>query len=385
MAPVRTSKGAVASRASRIAFLVIFAITGYLFYKTMRPIFMWIGLAGFCAILTYAPYVRISTWLGGRRKLAAAICTLGVVLVIIAPMVLTGWAIVDQALQLAGQFQEQVNGNGSAAAAEAEADGLPDYVPEFLAEPIRRAQEWAPVSREQIREVTSTLAKNAAGVLTTLLTNATAVAIGIFLWLLSLFYFYVDGEAWLKRLLVLLPLPERYSIAFFQEFRSVSYAVFFGNILTALVQGVLGAIAFVIVGLPGVVLWGALIFFAGILPLVGAALVWGPAGIWLIVQGRVVAGVFMLVWGAVVVGTVDNILRPVLTKGQLEMHPLLVFLSIFGGLAAFGFVGILLGPLFAALFLAAVRIYAVEFPRTPANPPSDPDTVVERGIEAPVH
>lgn len=370
----------MASRASRITFFVIFAITGFFFYRTMRPLFMWVGLAGFCAVLTYGPYVRLSARLGGRRRIAAALTTAGVVLVIIVPLFLTAWAVIDQGLDVAKNLQAD---GGSLE--ETGADGLPTAVPEAIRGPVNRLRESVPISAEQVRSGVSNLAQRAAGALTGVLAGATAVGIGLFLWILSLYYFYVDGEKWLKTVLKLVPMPERYSIAFFREFRAVSHAVFFGNILTAAAQGILGGFAFLVVGIPGAFLWGSLIFMAGILPMVGAALIWGPAGIWLIMQGRVGAGVFMLVWGVLVVGTVDNILRPILTKGQLEMHPLLVFLSIFGGLAAFGFAGIFLGPLFAALFLAAVRIYAAEFPSSEKKSPATTERIIDEGVEAPVH
>ncbi len=366
----------MASQASRVTFFVIFAICGWLFFKTMRPLFLWLGLAAFCAILTYSTYLRLCHVLRGRRRLAAGISTFGVVAIIVTPLLLTGWAVVDQALDFAQYLQETPEMK------KTDADGLPAVIPQVLRSPIERIRDAIPFTREQMRGWAASAAQAATKVLSGVLASATGVAIGIFLWILSLYYFYLEGERWLTEVLHLLPLPERHSIAFFREFRQVSHAVFFGTIVTSLAQGILGGAAFLIVGIPGAVLWGALIAVAGILPMVGAVLVWGPAAIWLFLQGRPVAAAFMLAWGALVVGTIDNILRPLLAKGQLEMHPLLVFLSIFGGLAAFGFVGILLGPLFAALFLAALRIYSHEFPKTP---PEETEQIVEEGIEAPLH
>ena len=370
------------TRASRVTFFVIFAITGFLFYRTMRPLFLSVGLAAFIAVLTWGPYCRVSLWLGGRRRVAAAICTAGVFFLIVGPLVLTMWAIVNQGLEIAQDISEQPE------LTETDADGVPGFVPAFLRKPVRRALELAPISKEQIRGAASSGAEKAVGAVGGFVASLTNVGVGIFLCILSLYYFYVDGERWMLRLRELLPLPERHSTAFFREFRNVTHAVFYGNILTAIAQGVLGGIAFLVLGIPGAVLYGSLIALAGVLPLVGAVLVWGPAAIYLFSQGRIGAGIFMLAWGVLVVGTVDNVLRPVLTKGGLRMHPLLVFLSIFGGLAAFGFAGILLGPLFAALFLAAVRIYAAEFPpRRPAPAPETPtpDLTEPDGVTAAVH
>ena len=369
------------TRASRITFFVIFAITGLLFYRTMRPLFLWVGVAAFCAVLSYNPYLALTRKLGGRKRIAAALCTFGVFLLVIGPLIGTGYAIVDEGLDLAQKLQEEPE------LTETQADGLPAFVPEFAREWIASARELAPVSREQVRAAGASAAQTAVGTIGGVVTGITNLGIGIFLWILTLFYFYVDGERWLKSLQELLPLPERHSSAFFREFRSVAHAVFFGNIVTAIAQGVLGGIAFMIVGLPGAVLYGSLIALAGVLPLIGAILVWGPAGIYLLMQGRIGAGIFMIAWGVLVVGTVDNVLRPILTKGGLRMHPLLVFLSLFGGISAFGFPGLLLGPLFAALFMAAVRIYASEFPPRRPVPPPAPETTLDVGLEAapPIH
>lgn len=356
------------TRASRVTFFVIFAITGFLFYRTMRPLFLSVGLAAFIAVLTWGPYCAVARWLGGRRRAAAAICTAGVFFLVVGPLVLTTYAIVNQGLDLAQTISEQPE------LTETDADGLPGFVPKFLRSPIHKAQELVPISKEQLRGAASGGAQRAVGAVGGFVAGLTNVGVGIFLCILSLYYFYVDGESWLLRLRELLPLPQRHSTAFFREFRDVANAVFYGNFVTAMAQGVLGGIAFVIVGIPGAVVYGSLIALAGVLPLVGAVLVWGPAAIYLFSQGRIGAGVFMLLWGVFVVGTVDNILRPILTKGGLRMHPLLVFLSIFGGLAAFNFAGILLGPLFAALFLASVRIYAAEFPPRPPAPAPTPET-----------
>lgn len=367
------------TRASRITFFVIFAITAFLFYRTMRPLFLWVGVAAFCAVLSYAPFLALTRALRGRRRVAAGICTAGVFFVIIAPLIATGYALVDQALDIGQRLSEEPE------LTETQPDGLPAFIPGFLREPLQRARELTPISREQIRSAGANAAQRAVGSVGGLVTGLTNAGIGIFLWILSLFYFYVEGERWLRAVQQLLPLPERHSTAFFREFRAVAHAVFFGNIVTAMAQGVLGGIAFLVVGLPGAVLYGTLIAIAGVLPLVGAVLVWGPAAIYLISQGRVAAGIFMIAWGMLVVGTIDNILRPILTKGGLRMHPLLVFLSIFGGLAAFGFPGLMLGPLFAALFFAAVRIYATEFPPRKAPPPPAPPETTALVEPSPVH
>src|SRR5687767_13657409 len=132
------------TRASRITFFVIFALTGLLFYRTMRPLFLWVGVAAFCAVLSWAHYQALTRKLHGRRRLAAGLCTAGVLLIVIAPLIGTGYAIVDQALELGQKLADEPE------LTETEADGLPGFIPNFARTTINRVRELVPVSREQI-------------------------------------------------------------------------------------------------------------------------------------------------------------------------------------------------------------------------------------------
>jgi predicted PurR-regulated permease PerM len=353
----------VASRASRITFFLVFAFTGFLFYRTMRPIFVWVGIGAFCAILTWNPYVAMVKRLR-RRRLAAGLCTAMVLLTIVAPMAVTGYAIVDQGISVADQLSSE--GEGSSAI-QPDGEGVPAMVPHRLHHTWLQARKIVPVTEEQVRAFASNVAQRLARSLTGIVSGAVGVAVGIFLSVLSLYYFYLDGEGWLRSLAYLIPLPERHSVAFFQEFRRVTHAVFFGSIVTAALVGIVCTIGLAMVGVSGALLLGAVAFVAAILPVIGSGMVWGPVAAWLALHGRPEAAIFLVIWCVAWTLVLDHVFRPVITRGHLEMHPLMVFLSIFGGLAAFGFAGLLLGPLFAALFLAAVRIYAAEFP--PKSPP----------------
>ena len=364
------------SRASRIAFFLIFAVTGFLFYRTMRPIFVWVGVGAFCAILTWRPYRRMIVALRGRRRAAAAICTAAVALTVVGPTVFLAYAAVDQGLALSAQFSSE------APTSPDEVDGL-ESLPKPLRAVARRIRAVVPITDEQAHATVSAAAQQAAASLGGIVSGVAGVVVGLFLAVLSLFYFYVDGEGWLRSAQRLIPLPERHTNAFFREFRSVTHAVFFGTIVTALLVGLLEALGFLLCGLPGALLLGAACFALAILPVVGSGLVWGPVAIWLALHDHPHAAIFLVAWCILWTLVLDHVMRPLITRGQLEMHPLIVFLSIFGGIAAFGFSGLLLGPLFAALFLAAVRIYASEFPRgigilsdrssSPPPPPAPPE------------
>ncbi|MBS1271590.1 MAG: putative transport protein [Candidatus Marinimicrobia bacterium] len=140
--------------------------------------------------------------------------------------------------------------------------------------------------------------------------------------------------------------------------------------MVALLQGFLGGIAFWILGLPSPIFWGAVMAFLSIFPVIGAPLVYLPAAAILLIQGSLPRGLILLIWGTLIVSQIDNFLRPILISGRAKLHTLILFFSILGGIYIFGFLGIIMGPVVAALFLTMIKIYRDELvPETP-----DPNT-----------
>jgi predicted PurR-regulated permease PerM len=199
--------------------------------------------------------------------------------------------------------------------------------------------------------------------------GATAeISVDAFLTVVTIFSCFADGPRLAVKAMRLSPLENRYEREFYREFRTVSYVMVYVNAVTALAQGVLGAVGFVLVGLPHPVIWAAMMAFFSFVPLLGTGLVWLPAAALLALTGRPLAGLFLAGWGLLVIGSVDNLVRPLLAKGRMQLHPLLVFLTLFGGLAAFGPIGVLLGPLIGSLFTAMLRIWQRDFvPRIAAR------------------
>jgi predicted PurR-regulated permease PerM len=161
--------------------------------------------------------------------------------------------------------------------------------------------------------------------------------------------------------MVYVPLPEGDKELLLDKFVSVARATIKGTFVVGLVQGGLAGLAFAVVGIKGSAFWGTIMVVLSIIPGIGTALIWGPAVIYLFAVGKTASAVGLLVWCALVVGTVDNFLRPKLVGGDTKMPDLLILLSTFGGLSLFGAVGLVLGPIIAALFIAVWRIYGEEF------------------------
>lgn len=190
-----------------------------------------------------------------------------------------------------------------------------------------------------------------------IVTGISTTIIGFVLIMFITFYLFIDGASFLSEIKLLSPLDRRYNEEILDELFKTIKLTFKGSLVIAVVQGILGAVAFLICGIDSWALWGAVMILSSLIPVVGTALIWVPAAFIQAVTGHLWAAGFIVVWGIAVIGLADNLLRPQLLKGDTNVHPLLIFLSVMGGLSYFGFLGIILGPLILSLLVYILRIY----------------------------
>jgi len=173
--------------------------------------------------------------------------------------------------------------------------------------------------------------------------------------LFVLFFVLRDGPALAVKFVRMLPIEERRRSRLWQHLADVTRAVFMGIGLTALVQGALVGVGFWIAGLPSPLVFGVVAALFALVPLVGTTIVWAPGAIFLALHGDYGHSIFLALWGVIVVGMVDNFLRPLLISGRAEVPTLAVFVGVMGGLSAFGFIGLFLGPIVLGLLVALFR------------------------------
>ena len=190
--------------------------------------------------------------------------------------------------------------------------------------------------------------------------NAATFVVMFFLMLYLLFYILRDGDRMLQHLHQAIPLPDEQERRLFSKFSEVARATVKGTLLVGLVQGFLGAIIFLILGIQGPVFWGLVMVILSVIPAVGTGLVWGPAAIFLFISGNWVQGLILIAYGVLVIGLVDNLLRPILVGRDTKMPDYLILFSTLGGLSLVGITGFVLGPVIAALFLASWSMYGEE-------------------------
>ena len=191
--------------------------------------------------------------------------------------------------------------------------------------------------------------------------SVTEWLLGFFIMLFVLFYSFQGSRRAFERIKNLIPLAPNLKEKLIDEVKNVTWAVIYGQVVTAIVQGTLGGLGFFFFGVSSPALWGFIMIILSFLPLIGTPIIWVPAAIVKILSGETVRGVLLLIWGGVLVMNVDNFLKPRLISGRAKIHPVTVLLGVLGGLQLFGFIGLVVGPMILALLIALVRFYEEEY------------------------
>jgi len=332
--------------------LAVAAVMAVLLYRIVEPFLGPLAWATFLAFLLQSPQRRLTRRFGNRPSLSAFTLTAGTLFVLVGPLTLLGGAFAAQARTLVAALQRWVT------------DLRIDSVADLTQLPAtRRALAWleghVAVSAEQLREWTAAGAQRVLEPLASMggqvFLGALGTLVSFTVMLFVLFFFVRDGGSMARTALRLVPLPPERKERLSHHMEEVTRAVVFGTVVTALLQGVLVGVGFAIAGLPSAVVFGVVAAVLSVVPFGGTALVWLPGAGYLWMQGEIGWAIFLLVWGGAIVGLADNVVRPMLISGRTEVPTLAVFIGVLGGLSAFGFVGLFLGPLIIALAIALLR------------------------------
>lgn len=340
--------------------LVVLAIT-VLFLVMIRRFLVAVILAGVFAAMSRRVFLAVAERLGGRRRIASLSTVLGLLLLIVLPL----GAFLALVVTQAGEISEQAgpwirDQSGTWQELTSRLEGLP-----LLGELLPDRGSIAARAGESVANVGSLLITWVRAATT----GTLLVLLQLFVMLYAMYFFLLDGPSILSRILYYTPLDEEQERKLIGRFVSVTRATIKGSILVGLIQGGLAGAAFFVLKLPGAAFWSTVMAILSVIPVLGSGIIWAPAAVILMSTGRLAAGIGLAVWGFVVVSTVDNFLRPRFVGRDTKMHDLLVLLSTFGGLAMFGVVGFIIGPIIAALFVTAWGLYGVAFREVlPASP-----------------
>lgn len=302
--------------------------------------------------LIFMPLHRRFLKLFGDRPNAASFASLSVcILLAIIPMILIIFAIVQECMALIKSITDETTGKITITPY---LDQLWAAIPDSLKEWIDRigVEELADI-RSKFEQAAASTASVVGKTLVGWGQNAFGFAVAFCVMLYLLFFLFRDGEKLAQQVVDYVPLSPSYKKHLFQKFITVVKATVKGNIVVAIIQGALGGIAFYALDVQGALLWGVLMSFLSLLPAVGASLVWGPVAIYFLATGKIGAGIFLIVFGSLVIGMVDNVLRPILVGKDTKLPDYVVLITTLGGMSLVGLNGFVIGPLIAALFIAA--------------------------------
>ncbi|HSI88401.1 MAG TPA: AI-2E family transporter [Pyrinomonadaceae bacterium] len=325
----------------RVALLVVgAALAIYLFYLVALPFLTPLAWAAALAVLVFPLYRRINGFIK-MPNVSSGLATLFVALAIVAPVIFAARYAAQEMWENARYIAEQLQTSGWRQQVEQN-----DYAGRALDFFEREAGLTGMV--EQI-------VNNVPAYLTGFLSGSIWVFFHFLITFFALFFFFRDHEYFIKGIRRLLPLTKAETDRVFKAVNNTLFATVFGEVLIAALTGVLGGLLFWAAGLPAPVLWGFVMGLFGFLPAIGAWMVWLPAAVYLILQGRVVAGISVIVGGSLIM-LLTTLLYPKLVGDRLELHTLLVFIAIIGGIIAFGTVGIILGPLALVMAITLIDI-----------------------------
>ncbi len=326
--------------------LLVLAGTLVLSFFIVRPFLSSIIVASVFAVMFQPFYRKMLDFTGNRQGLASLLTTALIVVFIVVPLALLGMQILDESRQVylslsAGDARDSVIN-----AFKILTDRLQGIFPGMQEVSVDIDQYFKSGLEWMLRHLGNVF-------------SSVANMIGnSFIFLFVLYYMLKDGAKLRSAIIALSPLPDTEDATIFDRLELAVNSVIKGSLTVAFIQGVLVAVGFSIFGVPNAVLWGTVAAVAALIPGIGTALVLIPAIAFLYLSGDVFPALGLLAWGLAAVGLIDNFLGPRLVGRGLRLHQLIVLLSIFGGIALFGPIGFLLGPLTMSLAFALLDIYA---------------------------
>lgn len=349
-------------------YFFLAAIVGVLglFFWVISPFFNVLVYACLIVVMFYPLYKWMLKKTRGHEGISAFVSTFLVALMVLGPLTLFGFFVVQQAvdaynlldhklmetnfnnIELSGAFSD-LPIVGDLWTRLSERYGF-DEVFEGRFDLVQMVQDFGETVTTFIVSQGAVIAKSFGN-----------FVVSIFILLLTMFFFFRDGKELATFLKSMSPLPTKYENEIQKKLQDTTYAIVLGNFATAFVQGAVAAIGFAIAGVHNVIFWGTIMAFTSLVPYVGASIIWFPMALAFLFQGETGWGIFLLLWGGGVVSVVDNVIRPLFIGNRTNMHPLATFLAVLGGIFVFGLKGIVFGPLILSLTVTIIHIYQLEY------------------------
>lgn len=331
-------------RLAQLLFYSVVILIGYLVYLIFQPFLVPLGWAGVLAVSIQPVFRELAPRIG--RSNAALVCVVMVLVMLVLPVWLLVQALVSEAAQAVSAVQSAISSTP------------PERMVAFWAW-IQAHVPW--LAPERLAETFGNLAQRLGGLIASgsgkLLGGLALLLLDLVLSLFALYFFLRDSKSIVRVLRGFLPFHDQQRDRVMRQVEDLVYASLIAGLAVAAVQGFLGGLGFWLVGVRGPVVWGTVMAFMSLVPVVGASIVWGPVALWFLLTGDITRGLLLIGIGAGLVGMADNILRPILLSGRSAMNGLVTFIALLGGMSAFGLIGLVFGPVVVAIGAALLDAY----------------------------
>lgn len=349
-------------RVGTVLFYGAVLLLAYAVYRIFEPFLVPLGWATVLVVVFHPWHARFEQLWGATR--AALFSTLAITLILVVPVVLLLAVFVAEGVAAVNTLRENVAAGEFTWFASARA-WLHARIP------ATEQLDLAQLLREGAERVATFFASRAGGVLR----NIVLFFFDLFVMLFALFFLFRDRKAILDAVRRLLPFEEARCGQLFEQAHELIQTSVTSSFIIAILQGFLGGVTFALLGINGAIFWGVTMAFFALIPLLGTGIVIAPAALWLLLSGQVTHGIVLAAVGFGVIGMVDNFLRPILVSGRTQMSALVLFISVMGGIGAFGMLGLVMGPIVVATAKSLLDVYG----RAPGGGAALPPIVAHTG------
>jgi predicted PurR-regulated permease PerM len=325
----------------------------YLLFLITSPFLSMLVWAAALGSITFPLYKKMLSRCDGHKNLASSLMTASVVLSLIMPLIGLIFTLSREASQAYQYLEISPQESGRPLFDIMRHPAVIVWLDRLkpLTDPLGLKLETMVIPA--VRQGVSYLLNYS----TEIVKNFFGFLIKLVLLVIALFFVYRDGSSFVEKLWLATGVDEKLKNSICETVSRVLGAVMYGIILTCIVQGALGGLGFWVAGLPSPFLFGTLMAICAPIPIIGTALFWLPGAIYLLIQGKTVAGLLLMVWGALAVSSIDNVIRPLFISGKAKLHLLVIVIGVLGGIVAFGITGVVIGPIILALFLVFLEVY----------------------------
>jgi len=339
------AKTTTSDRLTTVLSYGVLLLLGYFVFRIVEPFLVPLAWSAVMAIFFSPLHERVEKLL--KPTQAALVSTLGVTFLLVVPALVVTAYTARQAVDATAKAQIALSNQHSNAT-----DRIEAWVKSKLPASMQDTQ-----LSDQLRQATERAAEYLAGKLTGLLKNLVTFFVDLFVMLFALFFMFREGHEVVRGVRHLLPFESEIQSEMLEESRELIFASVAVALVIALMQGALGGLAFTLVGIASPLFWAVLIAFFSLVPVVGSALIWVPAAVWIGLNGHWGKAIVIVAISGGIAGIADNFVRPLLLRNRTRLNELLLFISVLGGIKVFGLLGIVAGPTIMAAAMGVFRVY----------------------------